>query len=165
MRLNPNQILNSSFMNLRELVPQIVAWNNAQGGSGSMKGNPEEEYRAHVERAFLKKGKVLLSRYDELQKAMDALEAEQQALKTELREFEKEMLHTAELPSGERVSVDLSQRPGVQAFWQEVKGVVSGNTLPDLDRMLGGMGMAPAVEKLYDSSFLAQESDDLLRYL
>src|SRR5690606_19414212 len=154
-------------MNLQELVPQIVAWNNAQAAGVAMKGNPEEEYQAVVERAFLKKGKTLLSRYAELQKMLGNLEAEQQALKAELREFEKEMQHMAELPSGDRVSVDLSLRPGVRAFWQEVKSLMSGSTsLSDLDRLLGEMNTIPVLsEKLYDPAFLAQESDDLLRYL
>ncbi|MGE3279065.1 MAG: hypothetical protein AB7J40_04755 [Candidatus Altimarinota bacterium] len=153
-------------MNVQELIRHISTWGEAQvQGASEHSEQPEEQYKKILEREMLKRGKVLLNRYQELQQRMQGLEAEKAVLKQQLQDFEKETQQMVDLPTGDQVMIDVSKSPRLQEFWSEARQVLGENaSLPAID--LGDlMKSVSTPETLYDPAYLAEESDDLLRYL
>jgi hypothetical protein len=150
-------------MNLHELAAQISSWGGRKVESTSvLSADPQQAYSAVVEREFLKKGKVMLKRFADLQERLQLMQIEAEVIKTQLLQMQQEMITSLDLPSGDQVQVELSKSPVVQAFWQEASFL--------LERISLHQGEKVPVQrvsslKLYDPAFLAQESDDLINYL
>jgi len=155
-------------MNLQELIRHISTWGDAQAqGTSEDSEQPEEQYKKILEREILKRGKVLLKKYQEVQDRIQELEAEREVLRKQLLDFEKETKQMIDLPTGDQVMIDVSKSPQLQEFWSEARQILSmsnSSTLTAID-LADLMKSVQKPEPLYDPAYLPEESDDLLRYL
>lgn len=154
-------------MTFQELVREIGKWRQQaqQVASQEEVKNAEEDYQAVLEREFLAQGNSLLKQYDFLQETVQELTVKAEAIRGQLEQLKASQQSAVSLEMGSTLRFDLSFRPQIRQFWQEVEERFGQMKSPQAsDEWLQALEEMNVV-KLYDPAFLAQESDDLLDYL
>lgn len=167
-------------MTFQELVREIGKWRQQTEQVASEEGvkNAEEDYQDVLEREFLARGKSLLKQYDFLQESVQELTVKAEALRGQLEQLKASQQSSVSLEMGSTLRFDLSFRPKIRQFWQDVEQRFGHMKSPqaseewlqaleemNLQGLSGNEPKTPPRQKLYDPAFLAQESDDLLDYL
>ncbi|MDP2691728.1 MAG: hypothetical protein Q8O95_04980 [bacterium] len=170
-------------MDLRDLVSQMALWQRSNGELSLpvMVDNPEQAYKDILVRELILKGKLFSKRYQSLQRDQQAVSAEMSDLQRQMDELRQQTGQSVHLETGESLNVDCSDSERLKAFWLELdQGQAAVElppdplelsyvpALPDLTNITIDLPEPVALPKkqhLYDSSLLAEESDDLLDYL
>lgn len=142
-------------MNIQDLIAQIAAFRkNTPSSQPLSHGDPEKEYREYEERELVKRGKILLSRYQEVEQQMKSCQDERDLLVEELNRLSDQAVISVPLPTGDSLTIDVSFGERFKDFLKEketILGIQKDEQKKNIDS--------------YDTSLLAEESDDLLSFL